>query len=177
MKEFELEPDEQIIAEVRRHWFFFALEMLPYAILAILPFALIAVPSFIEPLQPYAARVSFGNAFIHTALAIWLLFVWTGAWGAFTRYFLNLWILTNERLVEIEQRAFFNREVSSLLLNRVQDVTIETRGILPSLLNIGSITVQSAGAVNEFRMRWIPNPKRMRDLIFKYVPEGKAGGV
>jgi hypothetical protein len=51
----------------------------------------------------------------------------------------------------------------------VQDVTTEVSGVLPSLLDIGDITVQSAGAVDEFHMQGIPHPERMRDVILRYV--------
>ena len=58
--------------------------------------------------------------------------------------FPQLWVLTNMRITTIKQRRFFNREVASLLLPRIQDVTTDVAGILPSLLGIGDIKVQSA---------------------------------
>lgn len=177
MKEFELEPDEHVVVKARKHWLLFVLQLLPYAILAILPFALIPLVSLVPGAGAYASLVDFSSPLGRAALGVWLLMVWTGAWSAFTRYFLNLWVLTNERIVEIDQPAYFRREVSSLLLDRVQDVTTEISGILPSLLDIGTITVQSAGAVNEFRMTGIPRPQQMRDLILKYVPEGEKPKV
>ena len=106
---------------------------------------------------------------MRAALGIWLLMTWTGAWSAFTRYYLNAWVLTNERIVTIKQRGYFAREVSSVLLTRVQDVTTNVTGMLPSFLDIGNIKVQSAGAEIEFTMRGIPRPEQMRDIILKYV--------
>ncbi len=172
MKEFELEHGEHVVRELRKHWFLFVTELLPYALLALLPFAL---PSFLvmaPPLAPYASFFTFSEPLARAALGAWLLIIWTGAWGAFTRYFLNAWILTNLRIVEIDQRAYFNREVSSVLLNRVQDVTTTVVGVIPSLLSIGAIKVQSAGADVDLLMKGIPRPEQMRDLILKYVPDG-----
>jgi len=40
MKEFELEPGEHVVQEARKHWFIFLGELLPYAIIAVIPFAL-----------------------------------------------------------------------------------------------------------------------------------------
>ena len=175
MKEFELEPGEHVVQELRKHWFLFVLELLPYAILAILPFALPKILLIAPPLAPYAPILNFHEPLMRTALGVWLLICWTAAWGAFTRYFLNAWILTNQRIVDIKQRGYFNREVSSLLLPRVQDVTTDVYGVLPSLLNIGTIKVQSAGAEVEFCMRGIPRPEQARDIILKYVAEGPKG--
>ncbi|MHB1162966.1 MAG: PH domain-containing protein [Minisyncoccota bacterium] len=169
MKEFELEPGEHVVLQERKHWFLFIVELLPYAILLVIPFALPKLLALTPPGASYVASFE-----IHTTLAralrgVWLLVVWTSAWGVFTRYFLNAWILTNQRIVDIKQRGYFNREVSSLFLSRVQDVTTDVTGVLPSLLGIGDITVQSAGAVDEFHMHGIPRPEEMRDSILKYV--------
>lgn len=170
MKEFELEPGEHVVKQVRKHWFLFLAELLPYAILAIIPLALPTLLPFAPPLASYAERVHFTTPLMRAAFGMWLLISWTSAWGVFTRYFLNVWVLTNQRIVTIKQRRFFSREVSSLLLPRVQDVTTDVNGVLPSLLGIGTIKVQSAGADIQFTMRGIPRPEQMRDLILKYLP-------
>lgn len=177
MKEFELEPGEHVVKQVRKHWFLFVGELLPYALFALFPLALPTIFSFAPPFAPYAARIDFTTPLMRAAYGMWLLISWTGAWGTFTRYFLNAWVLTSQRVVTIKQRRFFSREVSSLLLSRVQDVTTDVSGVLPSLLGIGTIKVQSAGAEIEFTMRGIPRPEQMRDLIIKYAPEEEIAGI
>lgn len=172
MKEFELEPGEHVVRQVRKHWLLFLAGLLPYAILAVIPFALPNLLTLAPSLAPYAALLDFSDPLLRAALGVWLLVVWTGAWGAFTRYFLNTWVLTNQRIVDIKQRSYFSREVSSVLLSRVQDVTTDVTGVLSSFLGIGTITVQSAGAEDEFRMAGIPRPEEMRDIILKYVSTG-----
>lgn len=178
MKELELEPGEHVVKQARKHWFLFLGELLPFVFLAIIPFVL---PSFLRlapPLVAYALLLNVQTPLIRSALGIWLLVSWTGAWSAFTRYFLNVWVLTNQRIVEIKQRSYFNRRVSSVLLNRVQDVTTDVEGVLPSLIGFGTIKVQSAGEESEFHMSGIPLPEQMRDLILKYVStKPPTGGI
>lgn len=169
MKEFELELGEQVVRETRKHWFLFLAELLPFALLIVLPFALPKMLTLASPLTPYASFFSYETPLARAALGVWLLLSWTGAWGAFTRYFLNAWVLTNHRIVNIKQRGFWSRQVSSLFLTRVQDVTTEVEGILPSLLGIGDIKVQTAAEDVEFVMRGIPRPEEMRDIILRYV--------
>ena len=170
MKEFELEPGEHIVWQTRKHWLIFVMGLLPYAILAIIPFALSGLLEFAPPLAPYASWFEYSTPIARAALGVWLLIIWMGAWAAFTRYYLSEWVLTNERLVDVDQRAFFSRNVASLLLPRVEDVTTDVHGVLFSLLGAGNIQVQSAGATAEFQMRGIPEPEKMRDLILKYTP-------
>jgi hypothetical protein len=175
MQQFALEPGERIIRSARKHWFLFATGLLPYAILAVIPFAIPSMLRLTPAAVPALDALNTHRALWHGALGVWLLVVWTGAWGSFTRYFLNLWVLTNERIVDIKQFGYFNRKVSSLMLHRVQDVTTDVVGVIPSFLGIGGITVQSAGAVDEFHMRGIPHPEEMRDLILRYAGEPATG--
>lgn len=180
-KEFELEPGETVLVEARKHWFIFAMELLPFAILALLPFTILPFLSAVPALAPFTDFAALSGPASRAALGIWLLAVWTGAWGFFTRYYLNVWILTDRRIVEITQHGFFNREVSSTLLARVQDVTTEVRGVLLSLLGIGNIHVQSAGTVDEFHMNGVGQPEKLRDMILAHVSKhtspGTASGV
>lgn len=169
MKEFELEPGEHVVMEVRKHWLLFLSELLPYAIMAVLPFALPKLLVLAPPLAPFASYFDYHTVVARAVLGVFLLSIWTMAWGTFTRYFLNAWVLTNMRIVTIKQRRFFSREVSSLFLNRVQDVTTDVVGILSSLLNIGDIKVQTAGEDVEFVMHGIPHPEMLRDIILRYV--------
>lgn len=171
MKEFELEPGEHVVLQVRKHWFLFLTELLPYAIIIIIPFAIPNLLALAPPMAPYAELFDYHEPLARAGLGVWLLVTWTGAWGAFTKYFLNVWILTSQRIVNIKQRRYFSREVSSLFLSRIQDVTTDVSGVLSSLLGIGNIKAQTAAEDVEFIMNGIPRPEQMRDLILKYVPE------
>ncbi len=178
MKEFELEPGEHVVKEVRKHWFLFLSGLLPFAIIAVIPFALPKLLMLAPPLAPYASLFDYNTPLMRAALGVWLLISWTGAWNAFTRYFLNVWVLTSKRIVSIKQRGYFSREVSSLFLTRVQDVTTDVVGVLPSLIGFGTIKVQSASEEVEFIMVGIPRPEQMRDLILRYVSlEPKTTGI
>jgi len=168
-KEFELEPGESVLREARKHWLLFAMELLPYAIIAIIPLVLPRLLLLAPPLAPYAGAIDYREPLARAALGVWWLATWTAAWGAYTRYYLNVWVVTNKRIVAVTQHGYFDRQVSSVLLNRVQDVTTAVAGVLPSLLHIGNISVQSAGAVDEFHMNGIGEPESMRDLILAEV--------
>jgi hypothetical protein len=172
MKEFELRAGEHIVWEARRHWFLFLAELLPYAIFLVIPFALPKLLPLLPDLIPYVGSLDYSSPLARAGLGVWLLIFWTSAWSAFTTYFLDVWILTNMRIVFADQRTLFSREVSGLPLSRVQDVTITVTGVVSSLLGIGTIKVQSAGSSHtEFEMRGIPRPEQMRDLILRYVAE------
>lgn len=167
--EFDLEPGEVVLKEVRKYWLFFALQLVPFVLLAFLP---LLIPSIIKSVPALAAFSHFGGwgtPVGRVALGCWWLLLWSSVFNICTQYFLNAWIITNQRIVEMEQHGFFHREVSSLLLGRVQDVTIQTEGILHSVLDIGDINVQSAGAQERFTMDNVANPPALRDLILQHA--------
>ncbi|MDE1944501.1 MAG: PH domain-containing protein, partial [Patescibacteria group bacterium] len=161
----------------RKHWLLFAATVLPYPILAILPLLVPVFIAAIPQLAAFASTSGVDTSLFRLAYGVWLLVIWTTAWGAFTRYYLNVWVLTNLRIVEVTEPRFFDREVSSVLLNRVQDVTTEVAGALFSILGIGNLSVQSAGAVDEFHMNGLKDPDKIRDLILaRAAGESKTAG-
>jgi hypothetical protein len=168
-REFELEPGEAVLKEVRKHWFLFVLGLLPYLVLAFVPFLIPPAIRLVPQLAALSHFSGWGTPLARLALGMWWLLLWSSAFSAFTQYFLNAWIITNQRIVEIEQQGFFDREVSSLLLNRIQDVTIDTRGLMHSLLDIGDINVQTAGTIDRFTMDNVPNPPALRDIILQHA--------
>lgn len=173
MVEFDLDPGEVVTRSVRKHWFVLLFEVLPFLLLAYLP---LLIPSFLDfiagqspLLTPLIAFLMGENPWSRLFLGLWWLLMWVAAFNTFTSYYLNQWIITTHRIVEIKQEGFFARHVSSVHLNRVQDVTTEIHGIFGTLLGFGTLIVQSAGANDFFRMHGVENPTALRDLVMKEI--------
>ena len=166
-QEFILEGGEEIIAEVRKHWLVLFLEVLPYVLLAVAPILIPKILALFPAMSPdfIASLANTESSARHFILGVWWLFLWMGGFKAFTDYYLDAWFITTHRVVNIEQHGFFDREVSSVFLNRVQDATTEIVGIIPTLLDFGDIQIQSAGAVDHFVIEGVPHPRELRDRI------------
>jgi hypothetical protein len=168
MEEFELEPGEQIVRSVRRHWLIFVARLLPYAILAAAPLLIPALVARAGDLLPGLAEGTSGPLWAFS-VGMWWLFLWVGAFNTFVRYYLDQWVVTTVRIVDIHQYAFFRRRVSSFLLARVQDVTTSVDGFLPTLVGFGTLNVETAGRTEVFRMDGVPHPTGLRDLIMRQI--------
>ncbi len=176
MEEFQLEPGERVVRSVRKHWLVFVIELLPFLIFAIVPLLINPILTSLSGMMTFSegaiTAVDLANPWVRLLLGSWWLLMWTGLFNTFTHYYLDAWIITTTRIVYINQRRFFNREVSSFLLARVQDVTTDVAGFLPTLIGFGSLRVQTAGeASHHFVMQGIPHPEDVRDLIMREIAE------
>jgi|GEM_PF-335199 len=177
MAEFELEGGEKVIASVRKHPLIVIGELIPYALLALLPLLL---PVLLNVLGTMGAQLpaeffqylSAENPWTRFVMGMYWLFIWIGAFGVFTDYYLDHWVITNHRIMSIDQQGFFDRRVASLHLNRIQDVLTDIEGILGELFGFGTLSVETAGDdQSRFRIYGVANAKGVRDLIMKEVTE------
>ena len=76
-------------------------------------------------------------------------------------------LVTDKSLVQIMQKTLFIRKVSRLSMSNVEDVNEEQRGILASIFNYGTLTIQTAGTEDNFVFSLCPNPTSLADKIIE----------
>ena len=76
-------------------------------------------------------------------------------------------LVTDKSLVQILQKTLFIRKVSRLSMSNVEDVNEEQRGIIASIFNYGTLTVQTAGTEDNFVFTLCPNPAALADRIIE----------
>ena len=164
----QLESDETVRQVVRKHWFILLLELAIPVIVLPLPFLLYDFISGQElALGAEIITTTIPEALLPFLVATWVLLIWIKLFGVWTDYYLDTWIVTDKRIIDIEQRGFFRRHISSFRMERIQDVTIEVNGIIATLLNFGDIHVQTAGESREFIIKGIPKPKQLKEAILR----------
>jgi hypothetical protein len=70
-------------------------------------------------------------------------------------------------LAQITQRSLVNRKISQLSLANVEDSHAEQRGILPTIFNYGTLTIQTAGEMENFIFTLCPNPTKYAEEILE----------
>ena len=93
------------------------------------------------------------------------MLLWTLFFLTWIDYYFDVWIITTKRIINIEQRGLFSREISELNFDKIQDVSTEVLGILPTFLNYGDVQIQTAAEQEKFLFRKIPNPYEVKDLL------------
>src|SRR3989344_5967805 len=168
-KILHLDLDEHVIFEVRKHWIVFVGYALTLIFMAVIPYVFFF---FLKMFFPSASNISLnfgGNteALFHFLYCLWLLILWISFFIHWTKYYLDAWYVTDKRIIIVDQRRLFNREISNVRFDRIQDVSIQVPGFLSTFLDFGNIEVQTASEdVCEFKMRTIRHPEKVRQIIF-----------
>lgn len=102
-------------------------------------------------------QVLLGSAFIMFMLLFALI--------EFIDFYFDLDVVTDRRIVDIDQDRLFNRTVSELLLDDIQDVKANSKGILATLFDFGNISIQTAGSLPNFLFHDVKHPKEIAAMI------------
>ncbi len=145
-----LEDAETIARIVHKHWLV-GLRALFW------PTALIALTVAVAFANPTRGMISV------TLLCGFVLGVW---WlRNFFDYFLDAWIITNKGVIDVAWHGWFHRESSRILYSDIEGVSYEIKGVIPTLLRIGTIGVEKISTGNVVELEWVKHPKRVEGTI------------
>lgn len=86
---------------------------------------------------------------------------------------LDMYVITNNRIIWIEQIGFLNREVSQCALNDVQEVNSKTKWFFANMFNYWNLTIQTAWNASNFRMEFVPDSLQASRKVLNTVEEYK----
>jgi len=157
----QIPRDEKVILVLRKHWFVMFMEGFVFVVLALAPSLLLGIgarllsPDLSSPL----------TLLIISGYLIWLIALWIGFFIFWTDYYLDVWIITDKRIIDIEQRGLFSRTTSALRHENIQDSTISQGGLISTLLGFGTVKVQSAATDVQIVIPYATNPRKVKELI------------
>lgn len=174
-----LHPGENIIKIVRRHWYVMVVGCASFTLMAIFPLLIVLV--LVLWIEPAAAVINHHWPIILFLNAGWLLVLWVMCGVVWTNYYLDVLVITNKRIIDIEQIGLFARDEAEMRLDSLEDVSVEIVGIIPTLLRFGDLQMQTAGSQKEFVVHDVPDPVAIKNLIVdqydKYVDQDvQVGG-
>lgn len=179
LAEFALDPegvnfatqgkDEKIHLFLRRHF----ITNLPWILFALLLILLpILVFPFIQVIFPLLAFFTPRLSFILIGfyyLAVFGFIIFTN----FLNWYFNVYIVTNERVVDVDFINIIYREVSSTRLNLIQDITVKTGGVIRAIFDYGDLFIQTAGTVENFEFHAVPHPQEVANEIEKMMQKAR----
>lgn len=157
------QPNEKVYFILHRHWASLVGDFVRLLMLAILPAIIFIVAKsfltwdFSADTLGYALAVMVGS--------LYYFFILNLAFSYWVDYLLDYGVVTDQRLLDVQQSGIFSRTVSELALHRVQDVTTEIKGIFPTLLKFGNIYIQTAAEKERFAFENMANPDEISKKI------------
>lgn len=153
---------EKTVLATRKHWFVLFFPFWAFVFLAFLPFL---IYFFIKDFGWYGAISSlFWFLVIIHFLILWILLSYQ-----IMLYVLTVAVITNKRLIRVDQKSFFKYERNETELDKIQDVSIKIQGIFAAFLNFGDLEIQTAGTIVKFAFPQLPNPQEIKEIIMNLI--------
>lgn len=109
--------------------------------------------------------------FQFAALVGWYLVTAGFILQSFIKWFYNVYIITDERIIDIDFHSLIFRDVSAAKIDKIEDTTASTGGFWGSIFDYGTITIQTAAEKREFEFEDVPHPARVSKLINEMIIE------
>lgn len=151
---------ERVVAHYRRHGFILACAILPIIFFAgvVCAAALWGIAQLGDEFSVFAPLILFAAAlFIHV--------LWVALFVVCADFYLDAWVVTDQRIIAVEQKGLFSRTVSECNLGKIQDITTDVHGIIPTFLNYGNVNVRTASEQESFIFKQVWNPNAVKDEI------------
>ncbi len=147
--------DEKIKIIVGKHWIVHLKSALNFLFLFILPAALFlsAIITFPDFFSTVAGKTS-------TVLMLtYCLFALINVYNKFLNDAMDVIIITDHRIIGIDQVGYLKRRISETPITQVQDVECEQVGTLANIFDYGAIEVQTAADKITFSITHADKPQ------------------
>jgi hypothetical protein len=94
---------------------------------------------------------------------------------AWIEWHFSIFIITNQRLIQITQKGLFHRSVIDMGLNQIQMVNYEVAGFQETVLGFGTIMMQTF--VGDLVIREISHPAKIQKKILEVLREQGISAV
>jgi len=156
-----LRPQEETITVIRRHWINIAGPIIGCSLLALVPLVLpltTYLPQFIG-VELALPLITFLTICFWMVILAFFLVAWVD-------YYFDTWIITTERVLDVNQVHLFRREIAEYSIGRIQNVSVRIPTIVATLLNYGNVEVETAGE-KSFDITAIPKPEQVKELLVR----------
>lgn len=165
------DSEEKVILLLRRH----PITNLGWILIS---FLMIIAPSFLSVFSPFTLLP--GDYQLVLTL-VWYLVTSAFILESFLKWFYNVNIVTDERVIEVDFFNLFYREITDANIDQIQDVTPRVGGGVRTFFNYGDVLIQTASAIPLITFEAVPNPDKvarvLRDLRIEEEEEKLEGRV
>lgn len=151
-----LEDDEELYLLVHKHWILSAKQLsLPILFLIATWIGLYFAPIRI------VAVITLG---VDLAILVWLF-------RNFLDYYLDALLITDSAVIDVEWHGWFHRESTRIDYSSIEGVSYEIKGVLGTILNYGTLTIERIGSGSVVEIENVKKPKDVESAILACMAE------
>lgn len=118
---------------------------------------------FIFSFLPIAGALPVGYMIVGTVF--WYVATFGFILGNFLYWFFNIYIVTNERVVDIDFLYLLYKRFSQAELTKIQDLSYASGGILATVFDYGNVIIETAGEAPNLEFEKVPHPEKVVETI------------
>jgi len=130
---------------------------------------LVVAPVFFVPYIPLYNTLPWNFQFM--GVVVWYLVTAAYVIEHALSWLFNAFIITDERMIDMDFYSLLSKETNYAQLDKIQDVTTKSAGLVYSFLDVGSVFVQTAGEVPEFVFDNVGHPAQVVKLLNELIQE------
>jgi hypothetical protein len=104
----------------------------------------------------------------------WYLITAAYAIENFLDWYFDVYFVTNERVIDVDFFNLIDKRVSNAEIGRIQDVSYSTNGVAGTMLNYGTVFIQTAAEVPEFEFESVPDPDKVAKILEDLMAKNKT---
>ncbi|MBU1085211.1 MAG: PH domain-containing protein [Candidatus Beckwithbacteria bacterium] len=149
------EAKEVILVLLRQHWMTQISWIVTAGVMVLMPISLVWIP--IISFMPSNFQVM--------AVMMWYLLTIAFVYEKFITWFYHVFIITDERVIDVDFYNLLYKEVSEAKIDNIEDVTYRQGGVARAMFNYGDVEMQTAGERQEFKIENVPEPHRVVKIL------------
>jgi len=160
-------PGEEVVLLLRRHWL---TQLKPLGFSLIVCLVPLALWFWITQQLDF---IDIPGQYIWGAALVWAAFGFFFIIYNYLDWYMDVYMVTNFRIVDVTQNGLFHRTVGEAPLDHVQDAVYEIKGIWPTILNYGNIIIHTSGPSGDIMFEEIAHPQDVQRLLLDHVDHYK----
>lgn len=157
----EQETDEKIELFLRQHW----ITNVPWILFTFFAFFVPVISLQIDIFLGFNFSFLVPSTFLIAAVVLWYLLVLAYVFEKFLSWYFNIYIVTNQHVVDINFNSILSREVLEAGVENVESASSKIKGVIRSLFNYGDVVVQTAAENQQITFLAVPRPDMVADRI------------
>ena len=161
------EKDEDVVLIIRAHWIVYLPQVLGAFFLMFFPFIIF-----------FALGDLFSNFSLFVALLIICFLISLSILvTSFVKWYYNVNIITDQKVLDLDFQNALAHNLAEAQLEKIEDVSHTSLGIVSSLFDIGTVYIQTAGAKAEIEFQNIPRPRDVQDILYDLLELKQKGNI